>query len=168
MFERSSYVLQLENFLTAAMESSSPWKEPNCMLLRQHKLSLKGMLVPVSTSTFPLPGCLYRLWREVFEWSICCSYRWYSRGVIFCCWRKNAWTGEGLCLFTLSSPHPQCAHFFPLQVQFAIKNVNIVGLSILFLHKLCTFRCWIDFWCFSPIRFLYYCTNFNYSLLAKL
>jgi hypothetical protein len=61
MFERPTCVLELENFVTAAMESSSPPKEPNCVLLLPHphyKFSLEGILLPISTFICPLVGCL--------------------------------------------------------------------------------------------------------------
>ncbi|PNX71912.1 hypothetical protein L195_g027798, partial [Trifolium pratense] len=44
-----------------AMESSSPPKEPNCVLLLPHphyKFSLEGILLPISKFICPLVGCL--------------------------------------------------------------------------------------------------------------
>jgi len=59
MFAKSSCVLELENFVTTAMESSSPPKEPSCVLFlpHPHKFSLEGILLPVSTFIFPRVGC---------------------------------------------------------------------------------------------------------------
>lgn len=48
---------ELENFLPAAMESSSPPKEPKCMLFPPQMLFSEGKLVPVSTFIFCLDGC---------------------------------------------------------------------------------------------------------------
>ena len=73
VFNRFNYVLELENFLPVAMESSSPRKELNCMLLPPHKFSSEGKLVPVSTFIFHLAGCRNG-GKSKWPISICCSY----------------------------------------------------------------------------------------------
>lgn len=47
-------MLELENFIPVAMESSSPRKDPTCMLLPPQKFSSKGKPVPVSALIFPV------------------------------------------------------------------------------------------------------------------
>ena len=75
VFNRFNYVLELENFLPVAMESSSPRKELNCVLLPPYKFSSEGKVVPVSTFNFPLAGCCNgRKSKKAFKSPICCYY----------------------------------------------------------------------------------------------
>lgn len=102
------YVILSWKFLTVAMESSSPRKEPDCMLGLQRKFSSEGKLV--SKFIFLQHSFIY------CKWSLCCLYRQHSTQVIFGCWRKNARVGEGLCLLFIPDPKENILNFFTIDL----------------------------------------------------
>jgi len=81
-----TYVLEQIFSLPVAMESSSPRKEPNCILLLPWKISSGGKLVPVSIH-FATEG---RVRGPLSDPSDSCLCRSCSRGVVLCRWKKNA------------------------------------------------------------------------------